>query len=173
MFYKLHYESLLQISGFVIIKKFQWNASIQYMPYSIHTKTQNFFSISHLFHFLLSYFLRFIQINIVSQIFFSSADEKKIDVRICIINIRISIRNHTYIIIVRLKEKCSSFLKKKNYNIYLSTDHNEVILQFNQLFSIKAIRFFFNWNSFLKDNSMLKKKIFSPPPKFDSWVLLH
>ena len=78
MFYKLHYESLLQISGFVIIKKFQWNASIQYMQYSIHMKTQNFVSISHLFYFLLSYFfLRFIQINIVSQIFFSSADEKK------------------------------------------------------------------------------------------------
>ena len=160
MFYKLHYESLLQISGFVIIKKFQWNASIQYMPYSIHTKTQNFFSISHLFHFLLSYFLRFIQINIVSQIFFSSADEKKIDVRICIINIRLSIRNHTYIIIVRLKEKCSSFLKKKYHIMYLSTDHNEVILQFNQLFSIEAIRFFLIEIVFWKIIQCWKKNIY-------------
>ena len=86
--------------------------------------------------------------------------KKKIDVRICIINIRLSIRNHTYIIIVRLKEKCSSFLKKKYHIIYLSTDHNEVILQFNQLFSIKAIRFFLIEIVFWKIIQCWKKKYF-------------
>ena len=161
MFYKLHYESLLQISGFVIIKKFQWNASIQYMPYSIHTKTQNFFSISHLFHFLLSYFLRFIQINIVSQIFFSSADEKKN---------RCTYMYHKYSFIDTkpyLYYHCSTegkmfffFEKKIIIYKYLSTDHNEVILQFNQLFSIEAIRFFLIEIVFWKIIQCWKKNIY-------------
>ena len=103
---------------------------------------------------------KFIQINIVSQIFFSSADYKKN---------RCTYMYHKYSFIDTkpyLYYHCSTegkmffFFEKKNYNIYLSTDHNEVILQFNQLFSIEAIRFFLIEIVFWKIIQCWKKKIF-------------
>ena len=83
--------------------------------------------------------------------------KKKIDVRICIINIRTKPYLYYH---CSTEGKMFFFFEKKNYNIYLSTDHNEVILQFNQLFSIEAIRFFLIEIVFWKIIQCWKKNIY-------------